>query len=704
MSDERYPVALGAHVGAVEPGTDFEPSVEFTREKLVEMLTQHRPRARKDGPYITRPMGGNGTRSDSNALPWRLVPVDVDELHPSEFPALVRWCEESKIAGCLATTFSHKPEQPKVRIWFFASRDITAPEHAFVHQALERLVPFKLDPCMLKPSQPAFLPSCPTENINEAHSAVMQGEPLDVDLLLDSFRDEIEEQTRRRAERAQGGAGTGVRQPGGLLDYFNQNYPLRELLEKHGYKRKSHNRYIAPSSKSRRAAVVLYERSVISFHDPAHDPIARRNKYGQAMVLDSFSALCILEHADDFKAGFNGALKWSRAQGWVDTGASAASASSPAPSAPPPMLLNPEELYSNLKPQDMLIEGILDSGAVVIVAGDSNSGKTTVTQYLALQVAMGQPFGTHRTRAGRVLWIAGEDMDNAKYRVVAMCEEYGIDPRSIGDQMLLLPQPVAVLHPESMEALRVGVEQRCGEGAELALVVIDSKSVNWGGTDENSNDENAQFILAVRKHLIDPFGKPAVLITHHLTKQKEKEARSSRGGSALINNADHEWRFEMNQEAHLSAMLPGSKVRIERWAEQRFLIKTVELPKTKFPHLLNNFGEMPRVSIAEPVNQYNRSMKQLQLDADLRAVLMSMERLRLSGKPCGQSHVAADLNWADGKGAADYRKVKRILDRAVEQKLALREGKEYALTPAGIEYAEQEGAIEDAHAEIDEER
>jgi hypothetical protein len=214
--------------------------------------------------------------------------------------------------------------------------------------------------------------------------------------------------------------------------------------------------------------------------------------------------------------------------------------------------------------------------------------------------------------------------------------------------------------------------------------------VNWGGSDENSNDENAQFILAVRKFLIAPFGRPAVLIAHHLTKHREKESQTSRGGGALINNADHEWRFEMNQEAKISAMMPGSKVRMERWPEMRFAIRTVALDEAKFPQLVNNFGEMPRVSIADPVNQYARSMKQLQSDTDQRALLAAFVALYDASEDPTPTALARAVRWNDAKSEPDYRRVKRELEAAVKQKLLTKKEKKYFITDAGRAFATEE--------------
>lgn len=693
VSTQPLPVgptfALGRapNVGVIHPADGFE-NVEAPFEELHAALTRHRIRDKKDGVYITRPMTlGDQSRSDANAGAWRLVPVDIDELQAEELEPLVDWFIKSKITGFISTTFSHRPDKPKVRLLLVASRDIEAEEHSFVHRALESMVPFKMDPCMAKPSQPIFLPSCPASEKANAFADFYSGEPLDIDRLLATYRDEIEEEQRRRADRADDMHQSGVRQPGGLIEWFNANFDLPSLLIESGYRRKSSNRYVAPSSKSGRAAVVVYEsNTLVSFHDPAHDPLAVRNKNHQAIVLDAFGVFCKLKHKDNFKSAFQGALAVAHAAGW---GGSQIPEQDRVPDAPA-VLLNADELYGSLAPQDMLIDGVLDTNTITIVSGDSNSGKTTVLQYLALQVAQGESFAGKRTKQGTVLWVAGEDVDNAKFRMVAMCEEYGIDPRALGDRFLLLPQPIAILDSDSMLQLADVIRQRIGKDKELSLIVIDSKSVNWGGRDENSNDENAMFIAATRKFMIAPFGRPSVLITHHLTKHREKESQTSRGGGALINNADHEWRFEMNQEAHLSAMMPGSKVRMERWAEIKFAIKTVALPEAKLPQLVNNFGEMPRVSIADPVNAYARSMKQLSQDGELRALLVALKKLEEAGEDRGTTALARELNWVDGANDPDYRKAKRVIDNAVKQKLAAKKEKSHVLTDAGNSFISDE--------------
>src|SRR5437879_1814299 len=52
LHEQHFPIAIGEHVGAVEPGKGFEPRIEFPRDGLIKLLTTHKTRHNKDGPYI----------------------------------------------------------------------------------------------------------------------------------------------------------------------------------------------------------------------------------------------------------------------------------------------------------------------------------------------------------------------------------------------------------------------------------------------------------------------------------------------------------------------------------------------------------------------------------------------------------------------------------------------------------------------------
>lgn len=401
MSDtktESFYLGLGSGVGITTPQHGFKARVKVSRKKLLAMLTEHQPRSAKNGPYITRPMGGDGSRSDANAEPWSIVPTDVDELDENEVPLLLRWCEESRLACVIVTTYSHRKGKPKYRIFFFTDRPVLASEHAFAHRALSQRVPFKLDPCMEKPSQPIFLASCPPEYISDAYAKVLPGDLLRTDLLLAGCRAEMEEEQRRKAERISGAA-TGVRQPGGLIEYFNSNFDLGAFLEKHKYRRKGRNRFVAPSSRSGRAAVVLYAHGVVSFHDPGHCLLAVRNKSMQAVVLDAFAVFCKLEHADDFKKAFKGAAKWAQLHGWEDSIAA-------------PTIRRPKQadalMQITFAALIWIIADLLPEGCFLLAARPK-IGKSWLALQFAVAVILGLLALGKQAALGSVLYLALED-------------------------------------------------------------------------------------------------------------------------------------------------------------------------------------------------------------------------------------------------------------------------------------------------------
>jgi AAA domain len=682
-----FEFARAAHVGIVKPEEGLEPRVRTTWDEFVRLMTEFTVSDSKVGAYVCRPMGGDGSRCDANALPWPLLPLDLDELLPEDLSDLEQWCKTQALDLVLATTFSHTSECPRVRLWIRCSRAFTATEHLFLFKAFNQgaVFPFKLDPATAKPSQPIYLPRCPESRKSIARSQHYAGSLLDVDGLLRGYQNEM----RARELRNEGGRfteGKGVRTPGGMVDAFNQHFDVRGLIEAHGYKRKTTHRYTAPGSKSGRAAVTLHEWGLISFHEPTHDPLSARNDLNQPRVLDPFAVFAILEHGDDFIPAWKDAARIVREKGW----------DSDTQHQGDPLRgyeVEDVETWGDAQyAREMVVENLLEREGLVVATGQSNSGKTTVLQYLGLCVALGQPFGPYRTMQGRVLWIAGEDQYNAQLRVNAMRTEYGIARGALKDTYFVLPNSISIMQRDSIEQVHEAIARRVGKDTSLSLVLIDSKSMCWGGDDENSNDENARFVRDLIVHFRTKYGA-ATILTHHLTKSKEKEEQTARGASALINNMDHEWRFEMRATSSTTIMEPGSKLRIARWPEMRFLIKVVELSAADYPRLRNSQGNMPKISIAELSNAYGVSAKQEQENAEYEAVLSAMIASPIEAKTRKRAndHIARAMGKIkEGSSAPDMSAardwVRHRLRKLQEQKLI---DKDLNVSEAGRAFVEQ---------------
>jgi hypothetical protein len=512
--------ARGPHVGAVVEADGFEPSVELPEGEFVKLLTTHVESEKKNGPYICRPMGGDGRRSDANAEEWPLFPADIDALLPGDVEKLDEWLSQQGLHAILNTTFSHSSEAPRLRVWIFCSRDVSPAEHPILHHALLPVFEgFKLDVCTAKPSQPIFLPSCPPEKKPMAFARHYPGKPLDIDAVLAGFREVIEEREQERKSHAKQ-AKTGVRSLPDI-DYFNRNFDeIHDVLVSSGYKSRSKNRYCSPGSASGRAAVIYYPelQRVVSYHEPEHDPLATRDKFGRALLNDPFAVVCALKCAGDFKAAYNFAKTWSQQHGFKEE----------QKVAPLPPIVSEMNIETGMAPRAFLVRPVFEKKSVYVCTGESNAGKSTILQLLGHCIVRGTPFGPCEVpNRGRVLWIAGEDSYNSRLRVAGMLQHYQT-PRN--PDYHLLPGVIQVLNPDSIESLHRMIEQAMGEEAEIAAFFLDSKAVLWGGQDENNNSEASQFMATLRHEMVERYGA-SVFLLHHLTKKSKDPAaeQSARG-------------------------------------------------------------------------------------------------------------------------------------------------------------------------------
>jgi len=575
----------------------------LSKEELVEKV--------KNGEWVCPPMRGD--RSDAEMDPWDWFVADCDHVSGAAEETLIRkWVVDAGLFAVIHTTFGHSPQQSKLRIWFRLDRPVGREEHGFLHMAFAKGVPFEVDPAMAKPSQPIYLPACPKRFAQYKHSELLHGKKFPVDDLLRQYREEIQQVKDQRSGALRG---SGIRAPGTTIDRFNHHFSfelLGQLLEKHGYKRKSRSRFLAPGSKGGRAAVVLYEssRMVQSYHEPGNDKLAKRGATGEVKALDPFAVFCALDYHDNFSVAHAAAAKWLKQHAPEEEAEQ---------QRPTTKLLGGQlhVLVQSLRKKPMIVKGMFGAREVIVVSGASNSGKTTLMQYQAMCIALGRPFAGHETIRTPTLWIAGEDMDNALYRMYVLCSEMEVDPTALQGWFSIVLEPVSVASDESMGTVHEHIAENFPE-RKPGVMYLDSKSQNWGFKDENSNDENTQFVRLLRSNFAERYDA-ASLVLHHLTKYRDKEMQTARGGGSLINDVDGEWRAEKTRN-NMCALEPGSKLRIAPWSRITCAIKVVALDE-KYADLRDDFGEMPTVSVPDLTNAHGVSLSALQFDKDAMAIL-----------------------------------------------------------------------------------
>ncbi|MBB3997149.1 AAA family ATPase [Aureimonas pseudogalii] len=165
-----------------------------------------------------------------------------------------------------------------------------------------------------------------------------------------------------------------------------------------------------------------------------------------------------------------------------------------------------------------LVKGLLDQGAMSVLYGESNSGKTFVMLDLAFHVATGRPWSGLKTTPMLVVYVAAEGGRGFAKRVAALKSRYGcvsaVDLKVLRSQVDLL-RAEADLKP-LIAALR-------GLGRPIGFLVIDTLSRAMAGGDENSSVDMG----ATVKHLdaLRAATGAHLAVVHHSGKNPAKGAR-----------------------------------------------------------------------------------------------------------------------------------------------------------------------------------
>ena len=167
-----------------------------------------------------------------------------------------------------------------------------------------------------------------------------------------------------------------------------------------------------------------------------------------------------------------------------------------------------------------LIKGLLDQGAMSVLYGDSNVGKTFVAMDMAFHVATGLPYAGLKVTRGLVVYIAAEGGRGARKRLAALRVKF--DGQDHAKPLFkLLASSVDLLRPDA----DVGplCEALADIGMPISLVVVDTLSRAMAGGDENSSVDMGAMV----KHLdrLRAACGGHVMVVHHTGKDKAKGAR-----------------------------------------------------------------------------------------------------------------------------------------------------------------------------------
>lgn len=312
---------------------------------------------------------------------------------------------------------------------------------------------------------------------------------------------------------------------------------------------------------------------------------------------------------------------------------------------------------------EYIMDGVIQRGRVYTLTAPTGSGKTAVMLYAAATIATGGQFCGHEVEHGDVLFLAGENPDDVRARMIGTMEFHQIDPTACRVHFIA-----------GTFSIRADLEKLRAEAAklpDLKLVVIDTFAAYFDGEDENSNTQALDFARLVRR--VAAFDqKPAVVMPSHPVKNATRANLTPKGGSSLLNEVDGNltlWNDGGILSMHWQGKFRGAEFEAMQMELQRYESSMIcDSQGRIIPTILAKpLGEMRAMQIAtENLTQEDKTLLSIQ-DAPAISV---RERC-----------VTAGVLLADGR--AHKSKMDRILRKLSEQKLIRKFRTNWELTKDG---------------------
>ena len=177
-----------------------------------------------------------------------------------------------------------------------------------------------------------------------------------------------------------------------------------------------------------------------------------------------------------------------------------------------------------------LISGIIESGALGAVVGDTGTCKSFLAISMAASISLGIPWYGRKVEKSPVVFIAGEGHAGFGKRLRAW--EIHNESSLAGAPLHFSTVPVSLTSAQSMENASREIDRVASEEGAPGLVIIDTLHRNFGDGDENQASDMAT-VIAQLDELRSRF-KCAVLLIHHVGHNAPDRGRGSSSFRAAL--------------------------------------------------------------------------------------------------------------------------------------------------------------------------
>ena len=313
-----------------------------------------------------------------------------------------------------------------------------------------------------------------------------------------------------------------------------------------------------------------------------------------------------------------------------------------------------QDYLDNLEPFEYIVENLIVKGDFYTLTARNNHGKSTLATLLMAAVSKGEDFGNLRTIKGRVLFLSGENTNDAILKLKALGSRINLSQVDIVGSSFEIRK-----HADFYQTL----------GQSYSLVIVDSNQSYFGQGDMNGNGDQMSHAKAFRK-LTEIEGKPAVVVLSHPIKSAERDNLLPYGGGSFYNEIDSNLTLWLDGDIGTFHHL---KLRQPSFAPMNFKLNVVELEGmvTNFgtPVTSTVFESMSEAQATKISNDYYDQRKQI------------MQTLKSGG--ASKSGLARAVLGSEDSAALS--KIGRHITKLRELKYVTPEG-EYRLTKRGRDY------------------
>ncbi|WP_445222166.1 AAA family ATPase [Bradyrhizobium sp. Pa8] len=327
-----------------------------------------------------------------------------------------------------------------------------------------------------------------------------------------------------------------------------------------------------------------------------------------------------------------------------------------------PGIMSSGEFVRGFVPPDYLIDGIIQSGFLYSITGQTGAGKTAVALLMTSCIARGEPLSGQGVKRGRVLYFAGENPDDVRMRWIGLCHESKLNPDDVDVHFI---EGVFSI-PEFAERIEQDVTALGGVDA----IFVDTTAAYFPGTDENSNVEMGAYARLLRS-LTRMECRPAVIAASHPIKNASEGNLLPRGGGAFLNEVDGNLALakkgERTSELHWQGKFRGPE----------FARITFDLPEIRVPTLVDSRGRQIPTVMAKTVSEGEIAARAALATKENQEMLLA---IRANGKR-SLRELAEHLGWGDDE--AGKRKAQTVTDRLKKAQLVQYDLGVWSLTKKG---------------------